>query len=623
MVLAVFALIAAISMVALGVDLGVVSLTKTKMQNAVDAAALAAAQEIITAVENVGQNSGDGADVADANASAMAPARQMAMNVANMNGVHVDPDDDVRFGKRYYNKNSNTYGITWDEAPYNVVKVTARRDNATPGKDDSELTLFFARIWGKKSTSLTASAVAYVEPRDIVLVLDYSGSMNDDSELGAISKLGQTNVEANIYQIWQDLGSPSYGNMTFTPNWVTIPGQPASGAIPHIKVTWKATEIYVVSTKDLSNVVLEFQGGSTQKFEGLSNTTGTFKGTGSKSGKLITNCWIKSGDNSSGDCPGCGEEFNFYSNTAIKKGLGLSNVAYPYASGSWDDYIEYCRGNSSSGSGYSNDVYNAGYCRKFGILTLIDYWNSEKPKFSQTNALWKTHQYPVAAMRSGASLFTNFLAGLDFGDHVGLVTYDSVGRIEKTLSHPSFPESVNLGNSPLTDQYDDIATIVNHKQAGHYDLYTNIADGINNSIQLLEEHRRAGAKPIIILMTDGNANRKVNGVQTPSGWNWNNLTDYNDDGQSDYSTNDQYKLCAMIKAKEAVDLGFTIHTLTVGVGADRDFMKAIAHMGKGDWIDCPGGTSVGEMDTQLLAAFSKIAANVPPAKLMADPDQAD
>lgn len=623
MVLAFFTLVGALSLVALGVDLGVVSLTKSKLQNAVDAAALAGAQEIIAAVENVGQTSGGGEEAANANAAAEASARQMAATVANLNGVYVNAEADVRFGKRYYNDDTGMFDVLWDEAPFNVVKVTARKDNPEPGQPDSKLSLFFARVFGKQTAELSASAVAYVEPRDIVLVLDYSASMNDDSELGAIDTLGQAGVEANIYEIWQDLGSPAYGNMGFTPDWVTIPGQPASGAVPHIDVTWKATEVYVVSTKDLSNVVLEFQGGSTQKFEGLTGPTGTFKGTGSKSGKLITNCWIKSGSNSSGECSGCGEPFDFYSNYTIKKGLGLTSVPYPYDSGSWDDYVEYCRGKSYSLSGYSNNVYNAGHHRKFGMLTLIDYWNYSKPRFDQTNELWKVRQYPVAAMRNGASLFNDFLSGLDFGDHVGLVTYDETARIETVLSDASFPETVDLSSNPISNQYADVSTIINHKQAGHYDVYTNIADGIGNGITLLNNHRRAGAKPTILLMTDGQANRKPAGVSTPAGWDWDELTDYDGDGNADYSTSDTYKKAALIKAKEAVDLGFTIHTLTVGAGADRDLMQAIAYMGKGEWIDCPGGTSVGEMDAQLLAAFSKIAANVPPAKLMADPDQAD
>lgn len=66
--------------------------------------------------------------------------------------------------------------------------------------------------------------------------------------------------------------------------------------------------VYVTSTKDLSNVVLEFADGTHQKFEKLRKiTAATFSGTGEHEGKEIVGVWIKSGTNDSGDGPGYGE----------------------------------------------------------------------------------------------------------------------------------------------------------------------------------------------------------------------------------------------------------------------------------------------------------------------------
>ena len=65
--------------------------------------------------------------------------------------------------------------------------------------------------------------------------------------------------------------------------------------------------VYVTSSKDLSNVVLLFSDGATQKFDDLSGYTGTFQGTGEHEGKEMKGVWIKSGSNSSGDGPGYGE----------------------------------------------------------------------------------------------------------------------------------------------------------------------------------------------------------------------------------------------------------------------------------------------------------------------------
>ncbi len=63
------------------------------------------------------------------------------------------------------------------------------------------------------------------------------------------------------------------------------------------------------STKALSNVVLKFADGAEQKYDGLSDYSGTFAGTGAHEGKAIVGVWIKSGDNASGDGPGFGSYF--------------------------------------------------------------------------------------------------------------------------------------------------------------------------------------------------------------------------------------------------------------------------------------------------------------------------
>jgi len=47
-------------------------------------------------------------------------------------------------------------------------------------------------------------------------------------------------------------------------------------------------------------------------------------------------------------------------------------------------------------------------------------------------------------------------------------------------------------------------------------------------------------------------------------------------------------------------------------------MKAIAFAGSGIFISVPGGTTISELQSQVLDAFTQIAAKVPPAKLVFD-----
>lgn len=614
-----FCLMASMGLVALSVDIGMIARTKIELQNAVDAAALAAASEINASLEAAGDNVQDADDVdgevQDANSIATTAARAMAVKVGELNDVYINGQTDVAFGKRVFNDSTGAFEIQWGVTPYNVVKVTARRDNSNPDAPDGQLKLMFAPVLGEGHSRISAKAISFVEARDIVVVMDFSRSMNFDSRFLALGKLNQSDIENNMEDIYNALDPANFGNMPFDPAWVTVSGQPASGPVPHIDVTWKAYSVDVVSTKDLSNVVLEFSNGRHYKFDNLKQgKTGTFQGTGRNSGKRIRKVWVKSGSNASGDGPGYGEKFDFYNNNTIKKALGVNSVNWPYPGGSWDSFINYCR------DGYNWEYYldNAGYRFKFGGACLVEYLLHTQYSHSKCPDLWKTPHYPFHAVKQGCTLFTEFLGALEFGDHIGLVSYDSYHRIETTLDEPGLP-AVDISANPLTNNYTAINDLQRHKQAAHYHSATNTGGGMADAINLLTQYGRYGARPTILLMTDGNANTVDPGWSVPAGWNWHELTDYDGDGYADYTTNDSGKLYAFVKAKEAIDAGYTIHTMSVGADADRDLMKAIAFAGKGQWIDVPGGSTVASLEAEMLTAFSKIAANVPPPKLLRDP----
>ena len=58
---------------------------------------------------------------------------------------------------------------------------------------------------GRDSAALTTSSPAFVEARDLVLVCDFSGSMNDDSSLKSIDSLGLDAVEDQLDAMWDAL----------------------------------------------------------------------------------------------------------------------------------------------------------------------------------------------------------------------------------------------------------------------------------------------------------------------------------------------------------------------------------------------------------------------------------
>ena len=79
------------------------------------------------------------------------------------------------------------------------------------------------------------------------------------------------------------------------------------GSTAALRVEFECGSITVYTCKDLSNVVVEFEDGSRQRFEGQSGHENTFSGTGSNAGKRVVGVWVKAGANHSGDGPGYGQ----------------------------------------------------------------------------------------------------------------------------------------------------------------------------------------------------------------------------------------------------------------------------------------------------------------------------
>lgn len=602
----VFIVLAAILMVVLfaflsfGIDTGLIALEQSRLQNGADAAALAASQEITANVQMAGE---EGQDV---NSISVAAARKMAVDVAEANGVYIDPDRDVTFGKRTYDPGSGEWITTWGESPYNVVKVEPRRDNPDMSTRDSRVPLSFGWAVGVPTVPLKASAVSFVEARDMVVVLDFSASMNDDSQYKARNRIPQENIEENMRDIADSL-TANLGDLSFDQQYLTIVGQPQqhSSGNAQITVTFGDREVIATSSRNLSNVVLEFDNGEHFKFEGLKGKTGVFKGEGSNNGRRIVGCWVKSGNNDSDDGPGYGERFRD-TNEAVRAQFGLDNIPYPYASGNWNEFINFCRND--------NDLRNAGTRHKFGKYNFVNFLLKHKYHHHQTNELWRTPHYPFHAVKDGFSLFLNFLEDLDFGDEVGIVTYDNTARIEHTLSDNGV--NVSLNGNLISDDYYALDTIQRHKQAGHYATFTAMGAGVNQATDLLMNHARHGARPTMVLMTDGLANRHAGDFSLPSDWNWAEYTDYNGNGQANYTSNNRSVQYVFYQAIEAHKQGITIHTMSVGASADRQLMTAIAHACGGIHISVPGGATVAELEQQMMAAFGQIAARVPPPQLV-------
>ncbi|MCA9187779.1 MAG: VWA domain-containing protein [Pirellulaceae bacterium] len=526
------------AMLAMSIDVGYMVTVQSELDRAVDAGALAGA-----------------ATLGDGTSSASTEAREFIQS--NRVGGGTLEDDDITVEPGTWNTETRTFTPT--SVMPSALRVTGRA---------TEQPYFFARVLGRDTFSLEAQAIAMYQPRDIMLVLDYSASMNDDSEFRNISAMGRDAVEANLLQIYNELGAPTYGNMQFAPNWATIVGdQPMSEAHKaHIEAEYRYNSVVVTSNKDIYSVRLYFSSGS-QTFYSV-DSGDELAGTGSYSGRQIRYIRVYSGYNSSNTSSSNRYvEYLYFNTSDFVEALGLDNVNYPYNSGSWSDYVSYC----SSGSEPNDD--DAGYRYKFGYMNWMNYLLEQKPMANQTADLWMVSEQPLTAVKDAVTEFVDYLDNVESGDQLGLVIYTGEDG-SATLEH-------GLGND-----YDQIATTTVHRQAGHYHTNTNIGAGLLYARQELVANARQGAYRMVILMTDGLAN------------------------MPNYSTSQGISY-ARQQSDELAALGIPVVTISLGSGADTDLMQEFADDTGGIHFNIPGGQSVADYQEDLLDVFHRIAEDRP------------
>ena len=149
--------------VALAIDVGRVAVAKLQCQSAVDVAAMAGARTL------------NGIMPQDLT-SATTNAQNAALTYQIMGQPIVTSDLTVTHGTYHYDTSAQqfvpSYTLQTGEN-YNLTKVSITKSCPTT----------FANVFGFSAFSVTASATAAHRPRDVAIVLDYSGSMNNESDL--------------------------------------------------------------------------------------------------------------------------------------------------------------------------------------------------------------------------------------------------------------------------------------------------------------------------------------------------------------------------------------------------------------------------------------------------------
>ncbi len=208
-------LVGLMGFIALAVDLSIVVLVRNQAQNAADVAALAGTRTLtgdpnyqIPNPNNPNQTVTDPYHV-----SAALPNAQTALQNNKILGQACGSGTDVvsiQVGQYYYSRASNTF-VAWPADPgstkspgtsANWPSVVANTDvppTLTTVTYTTQSPLYFGRVFGMSSMSVSAQATAVHRPRDVALVIDFSGSMRLDSQLSG-----------PLVYSWTDSGGTTY-----------------------------------------------------------------------------------------------------------------------------------------------------------------------------------------------------------------------------------------------------------------------------------------------------------------------------------------------------------------------------------------------------------------------------
>lgn len=208
----------------------------------------------------------------------------------------------------------------------------------------------------------------------------------------------------------------------------------------------------------------------------------------------------------------------------------------------------------------------------------------------------------IEALRDAAPVFVDVIEQYDGNDRIGVMGYGArIGYYNPiTAGHSgslylSAPLSLKLFStdwigvleSPLTNNFNGLRNTVlssSNLLAGKYDNYTPIGDAIRDSAHYLETNARSGARKILVVMSDGLANRPTN-------------------------HGPEY---AIDMAEYAATLNMKVYTITLGSEGDPDLMGEIAEITNAEYFEADGD----DLTEALTEAFQNVANDIKRTQLV-------
>ncbi len=455
----------------LTIDVGVLYNTRTDLQNAADAGALAATSIL-------GSDQG-----AKSSFGEVGLARKTALSVIERHSTFgrkltIDPTD-IIFGRVDYDVDANTFSFTPTEKSANAVRIAVRSSSGSP---NGPVPLFFASIFGKSTANVEARATAALTGlRDIAVTIDLSGSMKYDSDLRWYDK-----TPINLRDIWASLDGPE-------PSRPYVPGNeneteyasdtgPTIGAMSVWGNTLTPSSGKYDPTKDPGLWHIPDNKACT-----LAAVTASLTARGynaSRRNTIMNSSTSSTWPNRVAVMVGLAEWTPKNSSDTSVSNNELKWIPYPSyrKNWTWSDYIDWSAGNDNS---LSSD--HSAFKFRFGLKTYVEFLLDRVDSFSQTN-LTKPPLEPLRSVKDGLQEMVNESRS---SDQISLEVFASTAHHEVDLS----------------DNRQAVADRLYQMQPNYYDSNTNIGAGLQAAIaELTSVRARDRAEKIVVLMSDGASN---------------------------------------------------------------------------------------------------------------------
>ena len=549
-------LLVILGMIAFAVDVGYMGMVRTQLQSAADSSALAAAADSNDVKGNTG----------------IIQVAQAFAQYHDIGGRKIQLNTgDVQFGT--WDTTSRTFTALGNGQTGTAIKVTVKAD-ATHGGNAG---LFFGRVFGMNSTAEQASAVAMANPRDIVFVVDLSGSMNDDTD---------PSDTASINAKYPGVGTTMMQNFYTDFGWGTYPGtsqaigQPLTTGLS-VSFSGFYSDVSKTSTSPLmhKNQPLKFKIGSTSYTYTVPNAYLCYykNEVAGKSADTTATATVKAyswvideqlgGKSGQAAVPGLMK--------AAKPALD-STIAQNY--NYWQQYAS----SNSSNLGYLSYVTafetKGRDVKPFSNSTLYSPLSTNSPDcpYHSESTDGGTFNFPPREMpthcarRSIISALevikerNQSISNSNQQDHVAIVTFDLKTNVVTVHS--------------LDNNYDGaMSDCCKFQACSDSASCTATETGLMQAITILNTQGRTNTNKVVVLMTDGKPNlySSAPGTITTYENTHSNTNFYGDSG-------DNPQDAAMMQVSIMQSTSWMFFPIEIGLQGDAAFMNRIYSIGKGD-----------------------------------------